>query len=158
MYLDALSFLDDERDAWRAFEALDSLTDEQLSKHLEAVRGWSGRDLMAHLVAWQEHALAVARELAVNPTSRTKTQGDLDWDARGDEINAEIMRMWDALPMAEVRDRFRTVAGELRGYLTVVPEARWVKNAEYLEFFLSETLDHYSDHRDDLAAVLASAG
>jgi len=158
MYLDALSFLEDERDDWRAFEALDELTDEQLSDPRSTAHGWSGRDLMAHLVAWQEHALTVARELAVEPTSRTKVQGDRDWDARGDQINDEIMRVWRALPIAEVRDRFRTVAGELRGYLTVVPETRWVKNAEYLKFFLSETLEHYVDHRDDLAAVLASAG
>ena len=47
------------------------------------------------------------------------------------------------------------VPGELRGYLTVVPEARWIKNAEYEEFFLTETIDHYEDHADDLAAILA---
>ena len=157
MYVDALSFLDDEREAWRPYEALNGLTDDQLSTPLEAAHGWSGRDLIAHVVAWQEHALAVARELAVNVTSPTKAQGDVDWDARGDAINDDIMRTWGALPMDEVRERFRTVPGELRGYLTVVPETRWVKSAEYLEFFISETMDHYADHLDDLAAVLASA-
>lgn len=157
MYLDALSFLDDERDAWRPFEALDELSDEQLSRPLEAAHGWSGRDLIAHLVAWQEHALAVAKELAVGETSPTKVQGDADWEARGDEINEEISRSWAALPMDEVRRRLRTVSGELRGYLTVVPETRWVKHAEHLPFFLSETIDHYAEHRADLDAVLAAA-
>jgi len=156
MYLDALSFLDDERDAWRPFEALDSLSDEQLAQPLATAHGWSGRDLMAHLVAVQEEALAVARELAVNESSPRKASADADWDARGDAINDEILVTWGALPMDEVRSRFRTVPGELRGYLTVVPETRWVKSAEYLEFFLSETTDHYADHVDDLAAVLAA--
>lgn len=157
MYLDALSFLDDERDAWRPFEALDTLSDEQLGQPLAAAHGWSGRDMMAHLVAWQEQALAVARDLAVNESSPSKASSDADWEARGDAINDEILATWGALPMDEVRSRFRTVPGELRGYLTVVPEIRWVKSAEYLGFFLSETTDHYADHLDDLAAVLAAA-
>ncbi|MFZ5855132.1 MAG: maleylpyruvate isomerase N-terminal domain-containing protein [Chloroflexota bacterium] len=157
MYLDALSFLEDERDAWRPFEALETLSDEQLSRPVEAAHGWSGRDLIAHLVAWQQQALAVARELAVNETSPTKVSADADWEARGDAINDEIQATWAALPMDEVRRRFGTVPGELRGYLTVVPETRWVKNAEFLEFFLAETIDHYGEHRDDLAAILAAA-
>ena len=159
MYLDALSFLDDERDAWRPYEALDGLTDEQLSVPIEAAHGWSGRDLMAHLVAWQEVGLAVARELAVNATSPAKARADADWDARGGEVvNDEILQTWREVPIDEVRRRFRTVAGELRGYLTVVPETRWVKDADHLEFFLSETMDHYADHLDELAAILAAAG
>ncbi len=158
MYLDALSFLEDERDGWRPFEALDELTDDQLSVQPEGAHGWSGRDLIAHLTSGLELSLTVARELAVNESSPTKVEWDADWDARGDEINQEIQVAWLALPMDEVRRRFRTVPGELRGYLTVVPETRWIKNAEYEEFFLSETIDHYEAHVADLAAVLGSAG
>lgn len=157
MYLDALSFLEEERDAWRAYESLAALTDDQLSTPLEAAHGWSGRDLIAHMVAWQEHALAVARELAVNETSRTKIQGDADWAARGDEINEEIKLAWRTLTMAEVRSRFANAAGELRGYLTAVPETRWLKNSAMLNFFLTETTDHYEEHTKDLEAVLAAA-
>jgi hypothetical protein len=158
MYLDALSFLEDERDGWRSFEALDELTDEQLAVPLDGAHGWSGRDLMAHMIAWLDLALTVARELAVNEASPSKIEADADWDARGDEINEEIRIAWLALPMDEVRSRFRTVPGELRGYLTVVPETRWIKNVEYEDFFLTESIDHYEAHADDLAAVLASAG
>ncbi len=156
MYLDALSFLEDERDGWRAFEALDELSDAALAPQLESVHGWSGRDLMAHLVAWLEVALDVARELAVNESSPAKAAADVNWAARGDAINEELRLAWLAMPLDEVRRRFRTVPGELRGYLTVVPEARWIKNAEYEQFFLDETIDHYEEHQDDLAAVLAS--
>jgi hypothetical protein len=55
-------------------------------------------------------------------------------------------------------DRARTVAGELRGHLTVVPEARWLKDGAVQAFFASETIDHYADHAADLAAILAAAG
>ena len=157
MYLNALEFLEEERDAWRPYEALDSLTDEQLDEPLEEAHDWSGRDLIAHIVAWQENALAVARELAVGEASPTKVRSDREWDERGDAINAEIQADWRAMPMDEVRRRLRTVPGELRGYLTVVPEARWLKHADHLRFFVDETMDHYADHASDLEAILEAS-
>ncbi len=157
MYADSLEFLEEERDAWRPFEALDSLTDDQLQRPSPEAHGWSGRDLIAHLVAWQEHAMAVARDLAVGETSPTKVRGDADWASRGDEINAELLAEWAQLPMGEVRRRLRTLPGELRGYLTVVPETRWLKHPDNLRFFLDETIDHYEEHKADLEAVLRAA-
>lgn len=157
MYLDALSFLEDERDAWRPFEALLELDDGALSRPVEAARGWSGRDLIGHLVGWQEIALAVARELAVGEESPTIARIDADWAARGDAVNDELRAVWAALPMDEVRKRFANVAGELRGYLTVVPETRWVKHPAHLRTFLEETIEHYEEHRPDLDAILAAA-
>ena len=159
MYLDSLEFLEEERDAWAPFEALAELTDEQLSIPVDGAHGWTGRQLMAHLVAWQESALAVATELAVNEVSPTKARADADWERRGGEvINAELDASWAARPMPDLRERFRTVPGELRGYLTVVPEIRWLKHAENQRFFSDETTDHYQDHRADLDAILAAAG
>ena len=65
---------------------------------------------------------------------------------------------WAAVPLDELRERFRTQPGELRGYLTVVPETRWVKHADHLKSFHDETIAHYEDHAADLRAILASAG
>ncbi len=159
MYLDAMEFLEEERDAWAPYEALTTLSDEQLGRSLEAAHGWSGRDLMAHMLAWQEVALRAAKELAVNESSETFARTSADWDARGGEaVNAEIDAIWAAVPMAELRDRFATQPGELRGYLTVVPETRWLKHAKNLESFREETIEHYEEHADDLRAVLAAAG
>ena len=45
--------------------------------------------------------------------------------------------------------------GELRGTLTMVPEARWVRDGDMMEFFFEETIEHYEDHQDELAAILA---
>jgi hypothetical protein len=158
MYLDALSFLEDERDSWRPFEALLELTDEQLETPAGSAGGWSGRDLMVHLVAWQLVALDIAKELALGESSPTAARVDADWNSRGgDAVNADIQTQWAARPLADVRDEFRQVAGELRGFLTVVPESRWIKNADFQRTFTEETLDHYEDHRADLAAILAAA-
>ncbi|TFG67876.1 MAG: hypothetical protein E4H24_05045 [Thermomicrobiales bacterium] len=159
MYMDSLEYLEEEREAWRPFEALAELTDAQLELPVEAAHGWSGRMLMGHMLAWQAVALQVATELAVNESSATIARIDADWSARGGEIvNAEIDATWAEIPMADLRERFRTQPGELRGYLTVVPESRWLKHAENLRTISDETLNHYQEHQGELDAVLAAAG
>jgi DinB family protein len=159
MYLDALEFLDEEREAWAPFEALATLSDAQLTVPVAAAHGWSGRQLMGHLLGWQDNAMMVAKELAVGETSATKVRSDEEWVARGgDVINAEMDAAWAALPIGELRDRFARVPGELRGYLTVVPESRWLKHPDNQAFFSDETTRHYEDHVGDLRAILAAAG
>ena len=158
MYLDALSFLEDERDGFRAYEALLALSDEQLDRPVEAAGGWSGRDLMGHIVLWQEAALATARELAMGETSPTMARVEAQWEAGdGDQLNADGLARFRAMPMDEVRAAFRSTAGELRGYLTVVPEVRWIKHAAHQEYFIGETLEHYDDHMRELRAILDAA-
>lgn len=157
MYFDALSFLEDERDAFRAYEALLDLTDEQLDRPCEGADGWSGRDLMGHVVLWQEAALAAARELAMGPESASMARIEAMWEAGGNQMNDEGFARFRAMPMDEVRDAFRNTAGELRGYLTVVPEIRWIKDAAHQAYFVGETLEHYEDHTAQLRAILAAA-
>lgn len=154
-----MEFLEEERDGWAPYEALAELSDDQLTGRVDGAHGWSGRDLMAHMLAWQAVSLDVAKELAVGETSATIARVDADWDARGGEVvNEEITRTWAEVPMAELRERFRTQPGELRGYLTVVPETRWLKHPTHLKSIRDETIAHYEDHADDLRAILAAAG
>ena len=154
MYLNALEFLEEEREAWRPYEALDGLTDEQLDTPIDEAHDWSGRDLIGHLVAWQSNALEVAKELAVGETSKTMERSEAEWEKRGEDINLDIQVEWRTLPIDEVRRRLREVPGELRCYLTVVPESRWVKHADHLRYFMDETIDHYAEHAADLEAIL----
>lgn len=161
MYADGLSFLDEEREAWRPFETLLELTDEQLEAPIEGAHGWTGRDLMGHLCAWIGWWQEIARELAVGPASpafdRLSELGR-NWETEGDRTNAAIKAEWGALPMDELRRRFSTYPGELRGYLTVVPETRWLKDAPHLRSLLGNTTEHYAEHKADLEAILAAAG
>lgn len=156
MYFDALSFLEDERDAWRPFEALVDLPAARLAAPVADAHGWSARDLLGHLVAWQAHALDVARELAVGERSPAYEVMTAAWDARADAVNDDLLAAWAALPLDEVLRRARTIPGELRGYLTVVPEVRWVKHPVFGKFFEEELLDHYAEHEADLAAILGA--
>jgi len=157
MYLSAMEFLEEEREAWRPFEALGGISDDRLDVPVEAAHGWSARDLIAHLVAWQEWALAIAKDLALGETSPSIDRMNALWDERGDALNDDIGAEWRALPIDEVRRRLAAVPGELRGYLTVVPESRWVKHETNLQTLIDETIDHYADHESDLRAVLAAA-
>jgi hypothetical protein len=158
MYLDAMEFLEEERDAWAPYEALAELSDDQLAEVVYDAHGWSGRDLVAHMLAWQGVALDAAKELAVHETSSVFARMDADWETRGgDVVNEEITRTWAARPMADLRERFRTQPGELRGYLTVVPETRWLKNPDHMKSLYEETIDHYADHMADLRAILTTA-
>ncbi len=157
MYLDALSFLEDERDGFRAYEALDALNDEQLDIPVAAAGGWSGRDLMGHMILWQEAALATAKELAMSEESPTMDRLEALWSSgpdAGDHMNEAGIARFRAMPIAAVRKLFRTVSGELRGYLTVVPEARWIKHAARQEYFFGETTEHYEEHLKELRAIM----
>ena len=158
MYQSAMEFLEEEREAWRPFEALASIPDDRMDVPVEGAHGWSVRDLMAHLAAWQGWALAVAKDLAIGETSASATRLDALWEERGDALNEDIVTEWRALPIEVVRERFTTIPGELRGHLTVVPESRWVKHPSNLGTFMDETIDHYADHMTELAAVLETAG
>jgi hypothetical protein len=157
MYTDALSFLEDERDTFRAYEALEALTDEQLDIPVAAAGGWSGRDLMGHIAHGQEVALASAKELAMGEQSPTMDRFEADWNAgpgAGDAINEEALVRYRAMSMTELRARFKDVGGELRGYLTVVPESRWIKHPTHQEYFFGELTEHYEEHEKELAAIL----
>ncbi len=157
MYFDALSFLEDERDAWRPFEALLVIPDDRFDIPVDAAHGWSARELLSHLAAYQSHALDVARELAVGERSPAHAAMDDAWKARGDVVNDELAATWRALSADEVRQRAAALPGELRGYLTVVPETRWVKHPVFGRFFEEELLDHYADHETDLRVILEAA-
>jgi hypothetical protein len=158
MYLDGFSFLEDEREAWRPYEALAGLSDEQLLAPVEGAHGWTARDLMVHLAIWHGVALQIAKEYALGPDSPTQERTRAEWEASGDAVNDRLFAEWRDVPLAEIRRRFTETPGELRGYLTVAPEARWLKNPRNMESIHDCTLGHYAEHEADLRAVLAGSG
>ena len=160
MYMAALEFLEDERESWRPFEALAALSDAELERASDpgsAAHGWSGRDLMAHMAAWRQVVLDTARELAMGEHSENMARVDAAFEADPGGFNAALLADWSALPLDEVRRRFGTIPGEVRGYLTVVPETRWVKNAAVQRFIAASTFEHDEEHGRDLEAILVAA-
>ena len=127
---------------------------------MTTAHGWSGRDLMAHLLAWQEIALRAAKELAVNETSETFAQHErrLGRPRRRGHQRRDRGDLGGRARWRSCATGSRPSPGELRGYLTVVPETRWLKHAKNLESFRDETIEHYEEHADDLRAILDAAG
>jgi hypothetical protein len=153
----AADLLEEERRAFDPFEALAGLPDTRLGAPVPAAHDWSGRDLIAHVVAWLDDAIAVAQELRDQPTSPARDRSRREFAARGDEINARIQADWRALPLAEVRRRLREVPDALRRAVADVPAAHWAGDPEHLRFIHIYTVEHYEDHVADLEAILAAA-
>ncbi|MDQ3555047.1 MAG: ClbS/DfsB family four-helix bundle protein [Chloroflexota bacterium] len=161
MYMQAMEFLEDERESWAPFESLALLSDEALERPTEtdgAAHGWTARDLIAHMVGWQEIALQMARELAVDDASETQRRIQQPWETYGEALNQRMREEARALPLAELRQRLVDIPAELRGTLTMVPEARWLKAPAAQRLFTECTMTHYEDHAATLRAVLATAG
>lgn len=151
-------FLDEEREAWRPFEALGELSDSELDVPSADAHGWSGRDLIGHLVGWLGDGLDVARELATSVVSPARERSRREFAARGDEINAEIQAAWRRVPLVEVRRRFEDVPEELRRAVMAVPAAHWHGDPDNLGFLHIYTVEHYEEHLADLAAIVGGAG
>ena len=78
------------------------MTDEALEQPVADAHGWSGRDLMGHLLTWQLLSLDVAKELALGEGSPSRARAEADWDTRGgDVVNAEAEADWRAKTIGE---------------------------------------------------------
>jgi hypothetical protein len=158
MYLDAMEFLEEERDAWAAYEALADLTDEQLDLPIEAAHGWSGRDLMAHYARLAGRFAGRREGAGGRRDERHDRAVDADWETRAGGPSTTTSRGRGRDPDGRAAGAVPDPAGELRGYLTVVPEARWVKHAAHLKSFHDETIAHYADHATTSPRSSCAAG
>jgi len=150
------AFRADELVSFGPYEIILELGLEELDDGPQA-HGWSARDVLSHLVGWHEVAAVVARELVAGPTSPRKAAADAEWEARGDEINDEMLREWRGLQLEAFRARARGATADLRTALAEVPVERWWGDEEYFDYFNSEMQAHYGDHRADLEQVLGRA-
>ena len=145
MYLDALSFLEEEREAWRPFEALGELDDSpRLDRQVDkALRLERPRPPRSPVVL----AAAGAR-------GRTRAGGPRAEPCCGPTLAGPK-------PVPTTRPWWRgarhrcprcgATSSRNPGELDRGPQIRWLKNPDMLKFFLTETTDHYQDHGNDLA-------
>ena len=135
MYLDAMEFLEEERDAWAPYEAL-------AEPRRRAARTPGRR--RPRLVRPRPDGATCSRGRAspLEVAKRARGQRDEPDDRpRGRRLGGARRRRRQRGARRDVGGpadgraarAFRTQPGELRGYLTVVPETRWLKHADHLE-------------------------
>jgi uncharacterized damage-inducible protein DinB len=98
---------------------------------------WTARDVLAHVLAWQEEAL---RRLA-DGQARSLPRDQLDeWNARARERMRDLR--WD-----EILQRIQAAHGELRAQLAEEPPS----------WFGACTYRHYTEHTRELLALAGEA-
>ncbi len=155
-YADGAAFLAAERRAWQPYEALLALSDDALDVPREGAHGWTGRDLIAHLVGWHDVTISVVRGLAAADTTVLDSYYGLN-DAQVDAMNADTIAAWRELPIAEVRRRLVEIPAALRNVLAAAPDRTWLRDERGYQWMLWNTMEHYEGHAPDLAAIVDGA-
>jgi hypothetical protein len=110
------------RERGKLLAALDGLSEEEMVRP-NAVGRWSVRDVLAHLLAWEEEAMK-RLELLI-----AECPQDIDWIADQDEEkldtwNARAHQRYAGLPLTEVTRRLEDVQGRILAALDSLSEER----------------------------------
>lgn len=120
--------------------------------------GWSLRDLLAHILWYQQEGLALCRDGA----ARTPEM----WEHSIDEINAEIVAAAQTMSGVDAMAAWRATFQELYDLVDENDEAWLAGTVAYphmkpvtrLEQVQMDTVGHYREHADDLRAWLEGEG
>ena len=152
---DRAEFLRQGDELWDALWAkLGALTDEQLQRLGASGPDWSGKDVLAHLGHWHDHALEGISAMVEGrePTSRSDFD---DWNARWFAEDS-------ALTAAEARSRCEASREALRSYLAALTDDQWAESTHTWSDGVTEHIyqwadtnmgEHYREHLDELAKV-----
>ena len=130
--------------------------------------GWSIKDVMAHLWAWQQRSIA-RMEAAVNHTEPVFPRWPADLDPETEDVNqlnAWLYESSRAKSWATVHDEWRTGFLRLLELGEAVPENdllepgrfAWLDDNYPLVLVLRGTCEHHEKHRDWLQTWLQQQG
>ncbi len=144
--------------AWTALQAaLDRLTEAQLTT-LKDAQGWSVKDHIVHLTAWERSVLFLLqgkpRHEALGVDEALYLGGDFD------AINAAIHKQHKALPLAEALTQSRAVHAQMLAVLDGLTDAELHKTYRHylpdepgegegplaLDIVYSDMGDHFAEH------------
>lgn len=130
--------------------------------------GWSVKDLMAHIAAYEQWTAA---QISAASDGRTATDCELygvdrlpdaavSWDV--DQQNAVIYAQYKTVPLAEVTAFANRAFADLVTAVAAVPEEdlhragaqAWTGRMTLLEVVPAQSYEHYQQHIDDLRAVV----
>lgn len=124
---------------------------------------WSVKDILAHIVAWEE-VLLHWWQASQNGETPTDPGPGLSSDDV-ERLNSAFYQAHRHRPLAEVQEDFRRSYAQIIAMLEAAPDAAieqpgyfpWTGSAPFAWFITPSTSDHYQEHRLQIAAWLDAA-
>jgi hypothetical protein len=124
---------------------LDGLTEEEAERP-GLNSQWSIKDALAHIVAWEEEGVRIAREAATdggqNPRRLNKEQID--------EFNARAVEERRSAPMREISDEFNEAHGSMLSLINSLPDEIDESSISY-RYIYGVTIRHMAHHAAQIA-------
>jgi len=139
------------RERRKLLAALDGLSEEEMARP-GAVGHWSVRDVLAHILAWEEEAVTRLDLLAAERPQ------DIAWIGDEEELeawNAHAHQRYAGLALAEVMRRLVEVQGRILAGLESLSEERLTTDAGPVpvrQWLPGETYAHEQEHCADILA------
>lgn len=155
-YMSGADLLARVRQDRAAFAGLwDGLTDAQLTQRPGVQDDWSVKDLMAHIVWWENYMIERIGKIVAGTDK--PAQGDLD------QTNAEILAGNNKRELADVVADFDNNLRQVETLITSLtdeqindPAAVDYGGRQLLKFLISDTFGHYGTHQPDLERYVNS--
>jgi hypothetical protein len=117
--------------------------------------GWSVKDMLAHLAAWERRAVYLYRVLSAG---QTVDDGVTDFNV----FNAATYAANLNRPLGEIRAEENAAFSDLRAVAETAPEAHlfdpaqyaWTEGRPFVDWIGWNSYDHYLEHIPDLRAWL----
>ena len=137
---DLVSYLEQARNELRG--SIQGLSDEQLTQS-GAVGEWSVKDVLTHVVSWEETVLPDLARLARGDTPVLEAI-DL-YAASYDAVNAAIMSLRRKLPLDQVLRELDTSRGDFMAAVALLPDAVLVEG-QFGRVLVQITAEHDEEH------------
>jgi hypothetical protein len=123
--------------------AIDGLTPEQMA--IPVFADWSVKDILAHIVSWEEYTLLDFQRVAKNhmPALASFKQQEVD------SFNALVMSLRRDFPLGQVMDELEANRKATIGALLALPDER-LAQGQFARIWASITAGHDHEHAEDI--------
>ncbi len=143
-------------------ETLASIPEDRLTIPVAEI-GWSVKDILAHLTAWEQLLLGWVQASERGETPDRPAPGK-SWDDL-DALNEELHQAHKDRPLAEVLEGFHSSYQQVIELVTGMSEAdlldpqryAWRRGDPMWHMVAANTWWHYKEHRESIAAWLESS-
>ena len=129
------------------FSVLEDLSEEEQTQ-VPLVGQWTVRDVLAHILAWQEVAVQRLELFAAGRASEIRWVRNDDVDDTNTRLHQERM----GLSLAQVRERLEKIGQQLEERLERLPEGLAEGTEPIAVWFPNCTYAHYQEHLDQIVA------